>query len=79
MDNITDIFVHILEQSPRMDIAQAEFARLLVDDIELRRAYRSYCRENGVSERDGFSEFCEEYYAEKGGIWDVLEDFDNQE
>lgn len=62
-----------------MDIAQAEFSRLLVDDIDLRRAYRNYCRENGVSEREGFNEFCEEYYAEKGDVWEALSDFDNQE
>ncbi len=60
-------------------MAEAEFKRTLVDDPELRRNYRNYCREVGTSEKNGFLDFCEEYMAGQDSVWESLNDFDNQE
>lgn len=79
MDYITDIFISIIKESPRIDIAEAEFKRRLVDDQELRRRYRDYCREQGTSERNGFADFCDEYYGARDSVWDSLTDYNDEE
>lgn len=77
--DITEIFISILNEAPRLDIAEAEFKRRLVDDPELRKSYKEYCREQGSSERNGFTDFCEEYLADQNAMWDSLNDYDNEE
>lgn len=79
MEDITDYFIHILNQAPSFDMAEAEFRRALVDSQELRRSYRAWCRENGTSERDGFAEFAEEYLSEQSNKWNALSDYDDIE
>lgn len=79
MESITDFFISIIRQCGSLDLAEAEFRRSLVDYPELRRAYREYCREEGVSERRGFLDFAEDYAASENEVWDALSDFDNQE
>ncbi len=79
MDNITDIFVSFIKEAPGIDTAESDFKRALIDDPELRRSYREYCREQGTSERNGFIEFCEEYCADRDSVWDSLSDYDNEE
>lgn len=78
MDDIRDFFISIIKQSPGIDMAESEFKRALVDDPELKKAYRDYCREEGCSERNGFSDFCEEYYSEQDSVWDSLTDYDDE-
>lgn len=79
MEDITEYFIHILNQSPSYDIAEAEFRRALVDSQDLRRQYRAYCRENGTSERSGFAEFAEEYLSQESSKWNALSDYDDIE
>lgn len=79
MTEITDLFISILNEAPSIDMAEAEFKCRLVDDPELRRQYREYCREQGVSERRCFLDFCEEYWENRDEAWNSLSDFDNQE
>lgn len=79
MEEMTDLFVHIINQTDSLDMAESEFRRMLVDEPELRRQYREYCREVGSSERNGFKDFCEEYMQEQDNVWNSLSDFDNQE
>ncbi|MDE6437529.1 MAG: hypothetical protein K2K69_08495, partial [Muribaculaceae bacterium] len=79
MEDLIEFFITILKQSDSVDIAEAEFKRQLVDDAELRRQYREYCRENGTSEKRGFLDFCEEYVENQDSIWESLSDYDNQE
>lgn len=79
MKNITDLFISIIEEAPGIDIAESEFKRSLIDDPDLRRQYKEYCREQGTSERNGFIEFCEEYCADRNSVWDSLNDYDNEE
>lgn len=76
---MNDLFIHIIGQTSSLDMAESEFRRLLVDEPELRRKYREYCREIGTSERNGFKDFCEEYMQEQDNVWNSLSDFDNQE
>lgn len=79
MENITDLFMTIIHQSPSIDIAESEFRKMLVDDPELRRSYREYCREIGSSERRGFLDFCDTYMESQDDVWNTLSDFDNIE
>lgn len=75
-NEITDYFVSIITQSSSVDMAISEFKRQLADDVELRNMYREWCRDNGVSEKHGFAEFCEEYVDGQNEIWDSLTDYD---
>lgn len=79
MEDITALFNSIIEEAPSIDIAESEFKQKLIDDGDLKRAYRTYCREVGTSEKNGFIEYCEEYYSEKNEVWDNLNDFDDIE
>lgn len=79
MDDIRDLFVQIIDESPGIDMAESEFKRRLVDDPDLRQEYRRYCREQGTSERNGFVEFCEEYCEDRNSVWDSLNDYSDEE
>lgn len=76
MENLIDYFIHIIKQSDSLDIAESEFKRSLIDDDDLRRQYREYCREIGTSEKNGFLDFCEEYMQDQDNVWNSLNDFD---
>lgn len=78
MENITDIFISIINEAPGIDMAEAEFKRLLVDEPDLRRAYREYCREQHTSEKNGFIEFCEAYCGERDMVWESLNDYNDE-
>lgn len=79
MEDLFEYFVNILKQSDSIDIAESEFKRSLIDDDDLKRRYREYCREIGTSEKHGFLDFCEEYMQHQDSIWESLSDYDNQE
>ena len=79
MDNIIDLFLTLIKHSPGLDIAESEFRQMLIDDPELRKSYREYCREEGTSERRGFRDFCDSYLENQDEVWNTLSDFDNQE
>ena len=51
MEDITGFFIEILNSNKTLDVADAEFKRVIADDDELRRQYREWCRENGSTER----------------------------
>lgn len=79
MEDITEIFLDIIEQCPSLDMAESEFKRRLVDEPALRKLYREYCREEGISESRGFVTFCENYIEGQNEMWKSLDDFDNIE
>lgn len=77
MEDITELFDSLLRQYGSADIAEAEFKKMIHEEPELRAAYREWCDEVGSSERKGFHDYCEEYFASQDSIWDNLkEDFD---
>ena len=76
MDELKGLFISIIEQAQSIDVAEAEFKRLLIDDPELRAGYRVYCREVGSTEKNGFLDFCEEYLQHQNSAWDSLNDYD---
>lgn len=79
MEDITDLFVHFIEQSPSPDIAESNFMQMLVDEPEWRARYKAYCQEMGYTERRGFMDFYEEHYSPEESIWDNLKDYDEYE
>lgn len=79
MQDLEEFFISIINQSQSADLAEAEFKRALVDDDDLRRRYKQYCREIGTSEKNGFMDFCDEYFAGQDEVWNTLSDYDNQE
>jgi len=76
MDELKELFISIIEQTRSVDVAEAEFKRMLVDEPELRTGYREYCRETGTTEKNGFLDFCEEYLQHQNSAWDSLSDYD---
>ena len=79
MKDISKVFISIIEEAPGIDIAESQFKQLLIDEPDLRKAYREYCREQGTSERNGFIEFCETYCSERDSVWDSLTDYNDEE
>lgn len=79
MEQLTQYFTQLIVQSKSLDIAEAEFKRMLADDPELRAEYSEWCASMGTTERHGFREFCEEYMESEDNIWDSLRDYDDQD
>lgn len=76
MEDITILFVEILQQAGSVDMAEAEFKKLIGEDDDLHLQYREWCHEVGNTERRGFIDFCEEYLNDRESVWDHLSDFD---
>lgn len=79
MEDITTFFSNLIEQSKSLDIAEAEFKRLLAEDNVLHEAYAEWCQSIGTTERHGFREYCEEYMESQDNIWEQLRDYDEQD
>lgn len=77
--DITEFFIELLESCRSIDVADAEFKRIIADDEDLRQQYRDWCTENGHTPRAGFTDFADEYYADRESVWDTLSDFDDEE
>lgn len=78
MTDITQLFNDLLDQWRSIDIAEAEFKKMIHEDADLRAAYRDWCHEVGSSEKKGFLDYCEEYMDNQDSIWDTLNDYDNE-
>ena len=76
MNDITQIFHDMLTQNHSVDIAEAEFKKLINEDSDLRDQYREWCDAVGSSEKNGFRDYCDEYMESQDSIWDSLNDFD---
>lgn len=76
MRDITDVFLHILHQYGSVDMAEAEFKKMINEDSELRTEYREWCDAVGSSEKNGFLDFCKEYMDSQESIYDTLNDYD---
>ena len=79
MEEITELFNSIIEEAPSLDIAESEFKQSLIDNPELRKAYREYCHEQGSSEKRGFLAYAEQYCDDRNEVWESLSDYDNME
>lgn len=76
MNNFTDLFDDLLRSCGSVDIAEAEFKRMVAESAELRAEYRQWCHETGHTERRGFLDYAEEYLDSQDTIWDSLTDYD---
>lgn len=74
--DITEYFVSLIESSGAIDVAEAEFKRIVADDNDLRELYRQWCADTGTSERYGFSDFATEYMENREEVWNSLNDYD---
>ena len=79
MEDITVFFTQLIEQSKSLDIAEAEFKRLLAGDADLQHEYSEWCQAVGSSERRGFRDLGEEYMESQDNIWNHLTDYDEQD
>lgn len=72
------LFTQLLQNCRSVDMAEAEFKRMLLDDDELHAEYHEWCVENGHTERHGFLDFAEEYIENQNSVWDSLgNEYDN--
>lgn len=76
MTDITHIFNSLLEQYDSIDIAEAEFKKMLAEDNFLQEEYSEWCHAVGSTEKRGFLDYCEEYKLSQDSIWDSLKSFD---
>ena len=74
-DDITQFFISLIDAHGSLDVAEAEFKRIIADDSELQAEYRAWCDDHSISERHGFSDFCEEYLERKESVWDVFDEY----
>lgn len=77
--DILKYMMNLIHESDSIDIAQAEFKRMLSDDADLRTAYRGWCESEGYSERTGFADLCHEYIEGRNEMWDSLNDYDDEQ
>lgn len=78
MNDITDLFQDLITQTGSVDLAEAEFKRMVSDDPDLKTLYRQWCSDNDTTERRGFSDFCEQWLEDQNSIWENLKDYDEQ-
>ena len=76
MENITDLFISLLNDCKTVDMAESEFKRMVAGDEQLKAAYSDWCSENGYSFRNGFTDYCREYLDTKNSVWETLTDYD---
>ncbi|MFG6380494.1 MAG: hypothetical protein K1V87_00095 [Muribaculum sp.] len=76
MTDITELFLQIIHQYKSVDIAEAEFKKMLHEDQDLREEYREWCDAVGSSEKMGFLDYCDEYMDSQESIYDTLNDYD---
>lgn len=76
MADITELFLQLLHQYKSVDIAEAEFKRMLHEDTDLKEEYREWCDAVGSSEKMGFLDYCDEYMDSQESIYDTLNDYD---
>ncbi|MCC8070934.1 MAG: hypothetical protein LIO90_03925 [Bacteroidales bacterium] len=70
------IFNTYLEEYGSVDIAEAEFKKDIHEDPDLRKAYREWCEAVGSTEKNGFTDYCDEYLIDKNDVWNSLKDYD---
>ena len=75
MTDITELFLQIIHQYKSVDIAEAEFKKMLHEDQDLREEYREWCDAVGSSEKMGFLDYCDEYMDSQESIYDTLNDY----
>lgn len=78
-NDITEFFISLIDTHRSIDVAEAEFKRIVADDADLQQQYKDWCDENGFSIRNGFSDFAEDYLEKCDSIWDSLNDYDDNE
>lgn len=75
-EDITELFIKVLREAGSVDMAEAEFKKMIGDDDDLHRLYRDWCMETGNTERRGFIDFCDEYLHDQDSVWENLSDYD---
>lgn len=76
-DDITEVFRDVIRQTGSIDMAEAEFKKMIGEDPDLHKLYRQWCHEVGSTERRGFFDFCDEYMDNQDSVWDTLDnDYD---
>lgn len=76
MNDITEIFDHYLQHYGSVDIAESEFKKNIHEDPELKALYREWCHNVGSTEKNGFTDYAEEFLDNQNDVWNSLSDFD---
>ncbi|MCM1006016.1 MAG: hypothetical protein NC402_06955 [Prevotella sp.] len=76
MIEIEDIFESVLNDARSLDMAESIFKCMLLDDSDLKVAYRRWCSEQGTTEKHGFVDYCSERFDEEEQFWNTLNDED---
>ncbi len=76
MTDITELFDSLLTEHDSIDIAEAEFKKLIAEDEGIKEMYSEWCDTVGSSEKRGFMDYADEYKATRDSVWDTLTDYD---
>lgn len=77
MNDIIAIFNNYLEQYGSVDIAESEFKKMIHEDAELHTLYKEWCHEVGSTEKNGFTDYADEYLDQQNDVWEALSDYDD--
>lgn len=72
---LTEMFQNLLHECGTVDMADAEFKRMMHEDPDLRSRYRDWCHDVGSTEKRGFTDYCEDYLAHANSVWDTLKEY----
>lgn len=75
--DITNRFVRFLEEHGSVDMADHAFKKALHEDPQLREDYSEWCLAVGSTEKNGFTDFCEEFLSNQDSIYDSLSDYND--
>ena len=78
MNDITELFIKLIDEHDSIDIAEDVFKKSLVDDRELKAGYAEWCHAVGSSEKRGFRDWAEEYVDSRHSMYESLSDYDDE-
>ncbi len=76
-EDITEVFNNLLKHFDSVDVAEAEFKKMIHEEPELKALYKEWCRNNGSTEKNGFHDYTEEYLDSQDSVWESLNDYDD--
>lgn len=78
-NTISKYIITLVSEYQDIELAEAEFKRIIADDTDMRKDYKDWCNERGYSVRNGFTDFADEYMQQRDSVWDALTDLDDNE
>lgn len=73
MYDIEEVFEQLISTGSSLDMVERDFKRMLEDDNKLRQCYKSWCEDNGYSEKHGFMDYCSERMNAQQSSYEIFD------